>query len=57
MKNWMLVSVFAFGVAVIGTSGCGSPQNTVTPAPPEMIDSQPDVDESTAEYQKSMSGG
>lgn len=57
MKVWMMASVFFFGVALTSTFGCGSPQNTVTPAPPEEIDSQPDVDETTAEYQKSMSGG
>jgi hypothetical protein len=58
MKSFMLV--FVFGFLCAGFTGCGSAQNTVTPAPAadsaaDPFETMTGMDPSSAEYEKSMS--
>jgi|GEM_PF-3488574 len=58
MKKWFLVPALTLGLTMVCALGCGgSGSNAVVPAPLENVDTTPDVDESSAEYQKSMSSG
>jgi len=56
MSNRFLMRAIFLGLAVVGTVGCESRSNTVTPAPTTNIfDGMPEVDTSSPEYQKAMS--